>query len=148
MTVRCYSVTATFWSYSKSIISQIQWLHKSRPCLVPPSPVITLHLTEGLWECEKTILGHRGDYCTSFVCSDAGPLPGIEEKSGSRRLVPHRKSTAQVQPCFFTILGSWILPLGSSLTAVILNISLFWQHYHFQLITIFPIFFSPFVLNR
>lgn len=45
-----------------------------------------LHVTEGLWECEKTILGRRVDYCTSFMCRNGG-LWG--KRSGSRRLFPH-----------------------------------------------------------
>lgn len=103
--------------------------------LVPLPSVTLLRLTEGLWECEKTILGHHVDYCTSFMCRNANqpPLHSL-----------HCTSLA-LSRCF-TILGSRTLPLGSSLAAIILNISLFWQHYHIQLITIFLLF--SFVLNR
>lgn len=74
---------------------QGQWLHKFRSCLVPLSPLILLHLTEGLWECEKTILGHHVGYCTSFMCRNPTtttpnpPLFSCEEMSGSRWLFPH-----------------------------------------------------------
>ncbi len=70
---------------------QIPWLHKFRTSLVLLPPMTLLHLTEGLWECEKTILGHRVDYCTSFMCRNVTP-PDCEEKSRSRQLFPRVNS--------------------------------------------------------
>lgn len=107
-----------------------------------------LHLTEGLWECETTILGHCFDYCTSFIWRNANqppPHPKCEEKSGSCRLYPHVYPLHKfcLVVVFYNKIKKKNVSIEGALSAIILNISLFWQHYHNQLITIF-LFFSLF----
>lgn len=102
-----------------------------------------LHLTEGLWECEATILGHCFDYCKSFIWRNANqpsPHHNVRKRVGVADSIPmYIHCTSLALLCCFTIKRHF--HWGSTLTAIILNISLFWQHYHNQLITIF-LFFS------
>lgn len=79
--------------------------------------MISLHSTEGLWECDKTIRGHRVACCTSFMSSTPPPpklflfLIGKEWESPAISLC---KSTPQVWPSRCASQFSWTLPLGSS----------------------------------
>lgn len=102
-----------------------------------------LRLTEGLWECETTILGHCFDYCRSFIWRNANPpLHNVRKRVAVANYFPmYIHCTSLALLWCFTIKKHF--HWGSTLTAIILNISLFWQHYHIQLITIF-LFFSLF----
>ena len=78
---RCYSDLQNMWFSFRS-----GGFHKFSSSLVLPPSVTLLRLTEGLWECEKTILGHHVDYCTSFMCRNANqptppPLPPLHKFS-------------------------------------------------------------------
>lgn len=86
---RFCSVRHHLWTYHfVAHPVQIQYLPRFSSFLVLCPLMTLLQLTEGLEECEKTILGHRTDFCPSFLCRNANPWD-CKGKSRGFWLFPH-----------------------------------------------------------